>query len=118
MKALLKLMVILFIISLPSLAFPLWSKGQSKKITHDVTHDQQQLASDLLMASGGIGLLLSSSGLLFSLSLYASDLTASPDRYVLEEIRSLVLKISIPSMIASGILFKLGRKLDNRKYHL
>lgn len=118
MKPLLKvIMLTLFIISLPVLAFPLWNKDQSKKITDYVTPGQQQLASDLLMASGGIGLLTSSVGLLFSLSLYASDLTTSRDRYVLEQIRSSALKISIPTMIASGILFKLGRKFDNRAYY-
>lgn len=120
MKSLFKSVTLVsLIISLPAIAFPSWNdaKNQCKKITSFVTSEQQQLASDLLMASGGIGLLTSSATLLFSLGLYAGDLTKSQDRYVLEEIRSLALKISIPAMIASGLIFKLGRTLDNRKYY-
>lgn len=120
MKKLFKPLILLsFFLSLPTVPMSLWNdaKNQCKKIVSCVSLEQQQLASDALMASGGIGLIASSSVLLFSLSLYASDLTKSPDRYVLENIRNLALKISIPSILTSGLLFKLGRKLDRRTYY-
>lgn len=74
-----------------------------------------QLVAEGLKPISVMGLCVGVAGLAYSGFLHYHSLHAPciKDRYVLEQFRNFVLKIALPTTIASGGLFAFSKKLEN-----